>query len=295
MKEKLFCSNCKGYRNHKSLFETEKEGSLDNGYFQWKDKYLIVECQGCENISFLHIYGDTEMVEYDDEGNFDYYFNYTILPPYLEGSSEIKEIQFLPIAIKDIYTETISTLKSKSFILAAGGMRAIIEAVCNHLGIEEGNLGKRIDLLHKNGHLSEGESKRLHSIRFLGNDALHEMEKPKKDQLYILLDIINHLLSNLFINDKKINGKVDTVIDKYVDFCRLVQSKINKEIVGQKLSINELLGKSIRLINKEMLIKFKGNILNEIKEGKLDYLSLEKETKEPIYKIEKVPVIPFDW
>src|SRR5690606_31632067 len=124
----------------------------------------------------------------------------------------------------------------------------------------------------------------------LGNDALHEIEKPKKDHLYLLLEIINHLLSNLFINDKIIRGKVETIIDNYDEFQRLLKSKITEELVGKELTLNQLLDKAKRLIPKTEIPKFEKQLIADLKAKKFDFLELQKENAdESIYKILKEP------
>ena len=290
MDQKYFCRECKGLRNHKSLFEKRLNGGDSHDYFQWLEKYIVIECLGCETISFLKIYGDTEMIYHDEEGHPNHYSDESIYPLFLEKGDELKHQHYLPDNIRGIYSETISSFKSNSYILTAGGLRAIIEALCNHLKIKKDNLSNRIDLLHKKGHLTLSESKRLHSIRFLGNDALHEIEKPKKDHLYLLLEIINHLLSNLFINDKIIKGKVDTIIDNYDEFQRLLKSKITEELVGRELTLNELLDKGKRLIPKAEISKFEKQLIADLKAKKLDFLKLHKENAdESVYKVLKEP------
>lgn len=290
---KKHCNNCKGERNHTELFEKKIRGDDDG--FVWLEKSLVIQCLGCENISFLKIYGDMTMVDYDYEGNPNYYFDETIFPYFLEKGDEIKYQHHLPEAIKVIYIETISAFKANSYILTAGGLRAIIEAICNHLKIKKDSLEKRINTLHIKGHLTLSESKRLHSIRFLGNDALHEIAKPKKEHLYILLEIVNHLLANLFINDKIIKGKVDTIIDKYEDFIILMQNLISTDLVNKELNLTELLGKSKRLIDKTKITEFESNLVKEIKSGKLEFISLLSKNGIVIYKIEKVPEKSFGW
>lgn len=295
MKEKYFCRNCKGLRNHKLIHEVKTRGGDDNDYFQWIRKYSIIECLGCETVSFLEIYGDTEMIAHNEDGEPDYYFDNYIYPLYLEESEELEYVHYIPDSIKVIYRETISAFKTNSYILTAGGLRAIIEAICNHLKIKKGNLADRIDLLHNKGHLTLSESKRLHSIRFLGNDALHEIEKPKKDHLFILLDIVNHLLSNLFINDKILKGKLETIIDKYDEYIKLIRNKIDRDMIGKEFSMREILGKSIRLIPKTEYKKLEDEFKKEINSGEIDYVSIIKEPDESIYKIEKEPEFVFDW
>jgi hypothetical protein len=294
MKEKYFCRNCKGLRNHRLIHEVKRRGEIDEGYFQWINTFSIIECLGCENISFLEIYGDTEMVT-QHEDSVDYYHVSTIYPYYLENIYELESIHYIPSPIKEIYKETISAFKAKCFILSAGGLRAIIEAICNQLKIKKGNLATRIDLLYDKGYLTLNESKRLHSIRFLGNDALHEIENPKKESLILLFEIVNHLLENLFISDKKIKGSVETIIDTYDEYLKLIQNKINKDMIGKNVTLNEILGKSKRLIPPDKLKDFEDNFKLEITQGKHDFINIGEDKAETIYKIEKEPEFAFDW
>ena len=289
MKEKYFCRKCKGLRNQKELYKKELRSGDENDYFIWVENYSVIECLGCETISFLKVYGDTEMVEHDVDGNADYFYDKTIFPQYLEKGEELNYQYYIPENIKGIYIETISAFKSNLSILTAGGLRAIIEALCNHLKIKNDNLSVRIDLLHQKGHLTLSESKRLHSIRFMGNDALHEIVKPNKDHLYLLLELINHLLANLFINDKIIKGKVETLIDNYEEFLRLVKVKISEEMIEKKLSLIEILNKSKKLLSKEKLIEYEKKFTDEINENKHDFIKFEKTDKIINYEIIKAP------
>lgn len=292
---KLFCRKCKGNTNQKELQSVESRGDYADGYVQWIHNFAIFECLGCETISFFEIYGDTEMTDYGPDGEEVYYFNETIYPNYLDEGNEIQDLHLVPGKISSIYKETINALKTKSYILAAGGLRAVIEAVCNHLRIKKGNLAERIDLLHKKGHLTLGESKRLHSIRFLGNDALHEMEIPKKDPLIILLEIVNHLLSNLFINDQKIKGKVDVIIDTYEEFLKLIQNKISKDMIGHEYTLVQFLGKLTRLFPKDQITIFEKQFIIEVNESKHNYISITENEPVTKFKIKKEPDLSFGW
>ncbi|KOP37776.1 MULTISPECIES: DUF4145 domain-containing protein [unclassified Flavobacterium] len=293
MEEKHFCRTCKGLRNHKELHTKKLRSEDDDDFFIWFEQYSIIECLGCETISFLKIYGDTEMVDYDEHGSPEYYYDKMIFPPYLSKGRELELQNFIPENIRGIYIETISAFKADLSILTAGGLRAIIEALCNHLKIKNDNLSVRIDLLHKKGHLTLSESKRLHSIRFMGNDALHEIVKPNKDHLFLLLEIINHLLANLFINDKIIKGKVETLIDNYDEFLRLLKTKITVEIVEKKLTLLEVLGKSKKLLSKENILEYEKKFIDEINDSKYDFIKSENEDGINYYEIIKVPSVSY--
>ena len=291
---KYFCNNCKGIRNHNTLFEIKRKGDEEYGAFQWINEYKVIECCGCENISFLNIYGDNSMIRNVGENDYEYYHNEKIYPYYLKKGVELGKLHLVPKGIRNIYVETINSMKIESLILTAGGFRAIIEAICNHLKIKKTNLEERINLLHNKGYLTLSESKRLHSIRFLGNDALHEIEIPKMEQLILLLEIINHLLANLFINDKIIAGKIETIIDDYEEFSKMFQRKITKDMLGNEFFIESLIGKSKRLLSKSNLEKFSLQLLGEIKKNEIKYLKIIDEKN---YKIKVIsePEISFFW
>lgn len=292
MEQKYFCRRCKGLRNHKLLFGKKIRGNEDD-YFQWVENFNTIECLGCETISFLKIYSDTEMQYYNDEGEPDYGEEIEIYPKYLENVEELNLTSYLPTKIKSIYSETIIALKNKLYILTAGGLRTTIEAICNHLKIKKGDLSSRIDLLHTKGYLSLNESKRLHSIRFLGNDALHDVDIPKKENILVLLEIVNHLLENLFIQDKKMGNSMARIIDSFEDFTKAIRNNIDKDSVGKVFSLNELLGNSRRLVKPKLLIEFEQKLIDEIKSSNIDFLIENTEPNK--YEVTKMPEFVFDW
>lgn len=285
---KFFCRKCKGMRNHETLHEG------DEIYLQWKENFSIIRCLGCDNISFLKKYGDTEMVYYNDEGEPSYYTNTEIYPKYLESSLELDTFHF-PVKIRNIYQETLNALKNDLFILSAGGLRTIIEAICNHLKIKNSDLSTKIDLLSEKGYLNNNEAKRLHSIRFLGNDALHQVDIPKSENVFALLDIVNHLLENLFIQDKKI-VKGMRIIDEYIDFKNVIINNIEGDMIGKSYSLNDLLGKSRRLVKSKLIDNFEYDLDNEISEEKFKYLKIIEgsDKKYTVVEIPDIYDLPFD-
>ncbi|MDR6784084.1 DUF4145 domain-containing protein [Pedobacter africanus] len=270
------------------LFEKKKSGEEIDYNFFWVTRFQLIECAGCENISFLESYGDSFMMTGNDHDGIEYYENAKIYPPYLKNGEELKQDLQIPQNIRNIYRETVNAFKIESLLLTAAGFRAVIEAICNHLKIKQANLADRIDLLHSKGHLSKSESRRLHSIRFLGNKALHEIETPKPEQLVILLNIINHLLSNLFINDKMMKDKLDIVVDTYEEFTIMLQKLVKKEISGTDVTIDSILGKSKHLVSKKNYTIFMETFIKEVKAGKFDFLKIADETKE-LFHIKSVP------
>lgn len=290
--KKYHCRKCQGIRNHEIVNELKTKGNEEH-YFQWIETFSLIKCLGCDSISFLKIYSDTEMVNYDHEGVPNYYEEIDIYPKFLDKNRELNHLYHLPPKIKNIYLETVNALKNQLYILAAGGLRTTIEAICNHLKIRKGDLSTRIDLLTDKGYLTNNESKRLHSIRFLGNDALHEVDIPNEEHVNILFDIVNHLLENLFIQDSKIAKNI-RIIDEYDDFKKAIINNIKKDMLNNIYSFSELLGTSKRLVKSKLLPNFKMEFDQEIENSKIDYIMYIEEAPEKKYKILKMPEFIFN-
>lgn len=288
--EKYFCQACRGERKHTVLFEKKTSGSEDDYNFQWVTRFRTIECAGCENISFLKMYGDNFMMREDSEGNMEYYEDAEVYPPFLAQGEELSSIHQIPDNIKSIYKETINAFKVSSLLLTAAGFRAVIEATCNQLKIKQANLAERIDLLHINGYLSKAESRRLHSIRFLGNNALHEIQTPKAEQLVILLSIINHLLNNLFISDKLLKNKLDIPLDNYEDFTNVIKRSIRKDMIGKAVQLDDLLGKAKQLISNKDYKSFRASFSDEAAKGVFDFLELI-DASSATFKVLKEPMV----
>jgi hypothetical protein len=84
-------------------------------------------------------------------------------------------------------------------VLAAIGLRALIEAICRERNIADGNLEKLIDGLATSGVLSTAQASILHGHRFLGNIAAHEVVSPKPRELVAALEIAETVLRTIYV------------------------------------------------------------------------------------------------
>lgn len=98
------------------------------------------------------------------------------------------------------------------------------------------------------GWISQIESERLHSIRFLGNDAAHKIVRPTEESLEAALIIVEHLLNTIYILDKESKGKLKERIDKYEDFEGLLLEKIDNYGDGDIVCLKEILGRETNLL-----------------------------------------------
>lgn len=264
-----YCSNCKRETRHKILFSKK----LEDDYIDEIEIYQVVECNGCDNLSFRIEEHDLYEYEEDELGNTNYKITVLIFPNKLKNHSYLKDSYFLPEKIKDVYQQTILAFQGKSFLLTGVGFRAIIEAICIEEEIKGNNLEQKINNLAKNRLITDKESERLHSIRFLGNDSVHEMEIPQEHKLFLVLDILENLLKNLYIIDKQAKSVLDTIIKDFEEFKDLLWKCSEKMKLNEEKTIKEIIGKHIRRVNLD-IESIEPSIIEGIEKDVIKFLKL---------------------
>jgi len=103
----------------------------------------------------------------------------------------------------------------------------MIEGICSDKGIRKGTVmtkkkdgsveeKKRTSLegkiagLCEGGYLTASNANTLHEHRFLGNDALHKLDQPSKEELALAMDIMEHTLEALY----EMPDKADALRDR---------------------------------------------------------------------------------
>ena len=209
---KVLCNRCKNPTNHKILTSVEESGSVDlpyDDFFAWNNNFEIIECQGCQSISFRLVKSDSETSLSDDE-----YIDETIYPEREIGIWKRKSLLYSPFQIRSIYRETIDSFDNGCFNLCAAGLRMLVEAICKHNGITKGpikviekgvekiknfkSLEGKINGLSTNGKLSSHNARFLHEHRFLGNNSVHLNFEPTKEELKIAIEIIEHIIETIY-------------------------------------------------------------------------------------------------
>lgn len=207
---KSLCSECNQMTNQKVLCEKSFSRSEEDGNWWEEHKYQIIQCEGCETVSFRKLYNDTAQehyASYHEENP----WTQEVFPKRSLQSLPIKTLVNTPNNIKKIYRETIDAFNNNQAILCSAGIRAIIEGICNDKGIIGGNvinikgstifsknLDRKIEGLNAKGFLTKFNTEILHELRFLGNDALHELSSPSNDELKMAIDIIEHSIDNIY-------------------------------------------------------------------------------------------------
>ncbi|CAG9266464.1 hypothetical protein BCEP4_410039 [Burkholderia cepacia] len=268
-KIKNYCRSCNNSTNHEICAE---QSETDYDGYHAETKYRIVRCLGCDSYSFRQELHDYESLYQVDDDEWEHDINVSIYPKYIEGHKEADEIYSIPDIVRKIYRESLSAFKNDLYILTGIGFRATVEAICNERSVSGKDLNARINNLAKMGLLSQTDANLLHSIRFLGNDAAHEMTAASEENLKVALRIIDHLLHAVYII-RNLAGTLEQIIDKYDDFKSLVKKNLMATPSTGPRGLIAILGRSRRRISAD-LAAFEAQLVAEINGGTVDWIQL---------------------
>jgi hypothetical protein len=181
-----------------------------DGHIWGGTSHQIIRCAGCKTVGFRQ-----ESHFSEEEG-----LSETLYPIRTKNKLTPKDFLSAPQALRRIYRETIDSFNAECVTLCAGGLRACVEGICADKKIKSGtvefvdksgstktrvskNLDGKISGLQENGILTGTKAKLLHTHRFLGNDALHDLDMPSIDELKLAIQIIEHVLEELYSMEDK--------------------------------------------------------------------------------------------
>lgn len=269
---KSYCRDCCKKTNHVILSEHTESHREE---YSCDISYQILQCLGCDTKSFRKVFYDLEAAYPTFENHWEVPEDVTVYPKVVEGHKEIQNLCDLPDIVITIYSEVLTALRENSKILAGLGLRAVVEAVCNDLTISGRNLEVRINKLASSGYISKNDAERLHGIRFMGNDAAHDIKTPKDTTLSVALQIIEHLIVSVYILEKKANGNIETTVSRYDVFEKLIIEKLRNFNVGDEYPIAKYLEKDIRRV-KESISTLEQELISKIGGGEFTKLSVGK-------------------
>ena len=197
---KITCGTCKVQTKHTVLSASNVDGKLEEDAYHdthiiyWNEKYQVIQCNGCENIVFRKISSNSEDMDFDG-----YIENEDIFPNPEAGRDTIKDSLLLPAKLEKIYSETIKSLNSNLQVLIGIGIRAIIETICKEKNANGSNLFDKINNLQTQNVLTQEGADILHKLRVLGNNSAHEVKPHSNAQLGLALDVIDNLLTSVYI------------------------------------------------------------------------------------------------
>lgn len=203
---RIYCNSCKGETNHelKALYERYSElvRSADQrdeytGFEEWWE-YRLWICRGCDAATLEEAYTNTGMV---GPKAIQQVWESTFHPGRKRRSRPLKRFHRLDVKLTSIYREVIESFNAELKILCAVGLRALLEGICADKKVTGGNLYEKIEGLK--AHLPSNIVRSLHSFRFMGNEAAHELQSPHRTHLQSAIEVIEDLLNFLYELDYK--------------------------------------------------------------------------------------------
>jgi hypothetical protein len=168
------CIKCNGATKHKVIGSLDKDGceydQAEGWSVEWEDHYQIIQCQGCESVSFRHTSWFSEDA---DPMNGDSGQTERLYPKRNTNEITAKSFYNVPSNLRRIYGELVDCFNNESPTLCAAG-------------------------LQEKGLLTQSSAQTLHEHRYLGNDAVHELARPSEDELRLAIEIIEHTLQQLY-------------------------------------------------------------------------------------------------
>lgn len=201
-KSKEYCRSCKQNTNHfarhnDSYYVDEEEIILRYS--------LRIECCGCGTRSYKE-YDINTMDEAKEK------FNIKILPEsagwHLE--EKISLLKRLPEELQKTYKEVIDNYNRENELACSGMIRVLIEGLGVVEGIKDDLITKGTkeykinyvlitEELFKRGFVTKNIKEILEKLRFIGNDALHGLERPSREELRLAIQIVENILENFYV------------------------------------------------------------------------------------------------
>jgi len=185
------CNACLRTTRHEvvaSRTVTEPEYVENEYYIEWTIASTLLECRGCGSVS-LRRRTVCEQIGYDDTKFF---------PPPVSRQLPRWHLK-LPEDLGALVGEVYVALNAGCSRLAAMGARSIVDILMTKTVGSEGGFAERLDRLVKQGFLSARNRGTIESALDAGHAAVHRGYVPKKDEIGIVLDIVENLLQSVLL------------------------------------------------------------------------------------------------
>lgn len=198
---RVACAECGSETHHE--VRCSFNHTWGNEDIQGMDSHQVVQCMGCDSTSFRSVSSSSEDIDYGYDGELVHPEHVEVYPPRAAGRRKLPGSSLLPYQVEYIYNETHKALCSEMRVLAAIGIRALVEAVCAEEQAEGRTLEKKIDDLVSKGVLTKVNADILHRVRYMGIDAAHEIKRHNLATLGTAFEVAENLLQNVYILPEK--------------------------------------------------------------------------------------------
>lgn len=191
----VLCAECSRQTTHTILAAYDVNYNSDD--FASTSRHLFLRCNGCGEGTYSVTYSSIE----DPDPTT------TLHPPRGGDARKPRDWREVPWSgpLRNVYKQTINALDIGAFTLAGAGVRLLIEGVCIDQKVIDGpkldsatgkpatdkagkplrrnNLEGKINGLNEKDFITKQQALWLHELRFMGNDAAHQLDVPAVDVL----------------------------------------------------------------------------------------------------------------
>jgi hypothetical protein len=227
---RIFCNNCNRDTNHRcrlheyssDMLQSEEEirevTEHDPDFefvpvFEIKG-YRLWVCAGCDTWTVEEYFAVVN--EGDEDSIFDRnYIEATFIPERTKFHAQAKHFHQLTPKLTEIYKEILHSYNNNLPVLCAVGIRALLEGICADRKIQGTTVAQKIEGLSVV--LPPNIVNHLHGLRFMGNEAAHELIPPDQEELHLAISLIEDLLNFLYELDYRASSLTEWQKKKRAD------------------------------------------------------------------------------
>ena len=207
---KIHCLRCGRRTNHELIESHEKRYTPDDDpemEIEFAEGvWAILRCMGCDDITFRETWTTSEDRDFETG---EFVPSVQLWPPRHDHYIVPRYHVDMPLDLMKLHRETIDCYNRESNILCAFGIRSLLEAICRDKSINDGpdpnrpgerasNLGGKIEGLIEARHVTPADGVLLHALRFLGNEAAHELLRPSTQELGTAIVVVEHAIASIY-------------------------------------------------------------------------------------------------
>jgi hypothetical protein len=200
--EKHFCNACQRTTRHvQRAAHHNRFDDPESDMWAWRT-WALWECLGCEEVMATVCWTNSEDIDPrtgEPERSISFY------PSRSSHQAIKKHYENIPDRLESIYAEVVDAFNGGSHVLCAAGLRALLEGICVNkepsVAGRKTSLPQKIDVLKSS--VSPTLVQNLHSFRFLGDKALHELEPPQQKELALAIEVMEDVLNVVYELDYK--------------------------------------------------------------------------------------------
>lgn len=197
-----YCRRCGGERNHLAL--GEKVINWTDDYVDGGDAWYIVQCRGCDTVTFRHESWFSEDIEMTEEGPVPKVKVDLYPPAPLRKMPEWNHHFVLDFTQSDrwifnLHEDIYRALGLRAYSLAAMGLRAIADHIVTSRAGDRGSFKDKLERMRDGGLFTAKQLEVIFAAFDAGSASAHRGYEPSEEDALTQLDIVESLMEQFYI------------------------------------------------------------------------------------------------